>query len=94
MARFIVRVELYNATSEDYENLNTHMADFGLGRKIQNANHVLYDLPSAEFYGESAATREDILDDAKAAAAKVKPSFAVLVTESVASAWYNLPPSK
>ncbi|WP_322038519.1 hypothetical protein [Burkholderia cenocepacia] len=94
MARFVVRVELHSATWDDYEKLHGQMAATGLGRKVQAGNGFWYDLPPAEYYGEGNVTKEAVLEAAKAAAAKVKTSYAVLVTESVASTWYNLPVSK
>ncbi|WP_175689683.1 DUF2622 domain-containing protein [Burkholderia anthina] len=94
MARFVVRVELHSATWQDYEKLHVHMSAIGLGRKIQGGNGVWYDLPPAEYYGEGVVTKEAVLEGAKAAAAKVKTSYAILVTESVASTWFNLPASK
>ncbi|WP_167153184.1 hypothetical protein [Burkholderia sp. Cy-647] len=94
MARFVVRVELHSATWQDYENLHVRMNAIGLGRKIQGANGVWHDLPPAEYYGEGDVSRDDVLAGVKAVAEKVKTSFSVLVTESVTSAWYNLPLSK
>ncbi len=70
------------------------MAAIGLGRAIIDSDGVWYDLPPAEYYGEGTGTREGVLESVKAAAAKVKTSYAVLVTESVASTWYNLPVSR
>lgn len=93
MARFIVRVELHNATWQDYQLLHAAMILHGLGRRIRAADGTTYDLPPAEYYGELNIARADVMARVKIAAGSVKPNFSVLVTESIASDWWNLPAS-
>lgn len=94
MARFVVRVELHNANWNDYQLLHAAMAIQGLGRQITAADGKRYDLPPAEYYAEFNLPRADVMTRVKIAAGSVKPSYSVLVTESVASDWFNLPPAQ
>ncbi|WP_250538795.1 MULTISPECIES: hypothetical protein [unclassified Caballeronia] len=94
MARFIVRVELHNANWNEYQLLHAAMTLHGLGRQITSSDGVRYDLPPAEYYGDLNMTRADVLARVKIAAGSVKPAYSVLVTESIASDWFNLPISQ
>lgn len=57
MAQFLVRVELHDVPEEEsrdlYENLHEVMATLGFRRTFVGSDHRLYDLPSAEYLGDS-----------------------------------------
>jgi glucosamine 6-phosphate synthetase-like amidotransferase/phosphosugar isomerase protein len=90
MAAFTTRVELHDAIRDNYEKLHSEMERRGFSRTITSDKNVTYDLPPAEYNYEGAVTRNDVLEKAKSAAAAVKPSYAVLVTESAGRTWHNL----
>lgn len=91
MATFTSRVELHGGNWDDYEKLHVEMGRRGFSRTITSDKNVTYDLPPAEYNYEGAATKNDVLEKAKAAAATVVSSYAVLVTESTGRTWHNLP---
>lgn len=91
MARFTTRVELHGAKlEEDYEKLHSEMAKFGFKRTVTSDKGVTYKLPTAEYDIEGAYTIDQIRIFAGAAAAKVRPKYAVLVTEVLQRAWDGL----
>jgi hypothetical protein len=90
MARFTVRVELHDADWTKYEVLHKHMENAGFTRTIADAKGVLYHLPLAEYNYDGNATKEEVLEKAKACAARVVNDFEVLVTESNGRTWHNL----
>ena len=53
MALYLVRVELFNANGEDYNELHDQMERRGLYRQIKADNGGLYDMPSGTYFGES-----------------------------------------
>ena len=68
MPSFTTRVELHQATYEDYENLHAAMERVGFSRTIKSGDGITYHLPTAEYDKSSNFTRAQILDQAKAAA--------------------------
>lgn len=90
MASFTVRVELHNATRDDYEKLHGYMAKQGFKNAITSDAGTTYLLPPAEYNFEGSATRDQVLQGAKAAAALAKSSYAVLVTEATGRTWVGL----
>jgi hypothetical protein len=91
MASFTTRVELHNANSVDYTDLHSKMEAQGFSRSIKSDQGATYHLPTAEYDYVGNVTREQVLEKAKAAASKVKSSYAVLVSEATARVWHNLP---
>ncbi len=91
MTSYTTRVELHNASSADYQHLHAAMQAQGFSRTIVSDKGIRYQLPTAEYNLEGSLTRADVLARAKVAAAKVKPSFEVLVTESDGRTWHGLP---
>lgn len=84
MANYTVRIELHDATWDDYQELHEKMADAGYRRTIIGRDGVEYDLPDAEYnLPGSSKTRIEVRDQALAIAKKVKaaPRPGVLVTE-------------
>ncbi|MFZ2028918.1 MAG: type V toxin-antitoxin system endoribonuclease antitoxin GhoS [Vitreimonas sp.] len=90
MTGFIVRVELHNAVSTDYDKLHLQMQARGFTRNIKSGDGDVYELPPAEYEFIGNQTRSQVLELAKAAAAIVKPSYAVVVTEYVGVTWSGL----
>lgn len=83
MSQFITRVELYGAKGEDYDRLHTAMGNRGFSRKITSTDNKLYFLPTAEYLRYATTlTAEEVLKDARGAAATVSPRFGVLVVET------------
>lgn len=90
MARFTVRVELHGATWDDYAALYEQLAAYGITDVIASNEGIAYRMPPAEYNYEGLATRDQVLDAAKACAASVVRSYAVLVTEATARLWHGL----
>ena len=89
MARFTVRVELHNASREHYEQLHKKMTAHGFSDVI-SVDGRRYRLPPAEYNFVGSATRDQVLEKAKAAARSVVEKFAVFVTESNGRTWHGL----
>jgi hypothetical protein len=87
MASFTTRVELHDATYNDYDTLHKAMEVEGFLRLIKSDNGTWYHLPTAEYNRITDLTRAQVLDSAKRAATKTKKAFAVLVTESDGRTW-------
>jgi len=90
MASFTTRVELHDANWDDYSKLHEKMRAQGFSQTITSDNGTVYQLPPAEYDYNGVVTRQQVLDKAKAAAAAVKSSYAVLVTESNGRTWWGL----
>lgn len=91
MPRFTTRVQLYgNPEPSDYESLHAATKRKGFTQTITDKKGVEYYLPHAEYNNEANVTRDEVLEDAKEAAASVWDDFCVLVTESAGRTWHNL----
>ncbi|WP_271618643.1 hypothetical protein [Bradyrhizobium sp. CCBAU 51745] len=90
MASFTTRVELHDADWSDYDLLHKKMAVQGFSRVITSDDGKRYQLPPAEYNFDGSASRADVLAKAKTAAAQVKTSYAVIVTESAGRTWSGL----
>ena len=90
MAKFTTRVELLDATPNDYEILHEQMENFNFKRTITSDDGIEYYLPPAEYNREGAYTLDQTLDAAKNAATATKRQYRILVTESNGRAWHNL----
>jgi hypothetical protein len=91
MSRFTIRVELHNATWQNYVDLAKHMAAQGMVDIIKADNGTRYKMPPAEYNYEGQATLKQVMDAVKSCAARVVNSYAVLVTESNGRLWDGLP---
>lgn len=94
MSQFTTRVELHDADAADYEELHEEMRTRGFTRTITSGDGTTYQLPTAEYNFEGSAERSDVLRKARAAAASVKESYEVLVTESNGRTWWGLGKAK
>lgn len=90
MAKFTTRVELHDADDDDYDELHKSMAAKGFIRTITSDDGDTYRLPPAEYNREANVSRNQVLEDAKIAAARTGRDYAVLVTESAGRTWLNL----
>ncbi|MFQ6333986.1 hypothetical protein [Methylophilus sp. 3sh_L] len=89
MARFTVRVELHDASWEQYNELHKKMSLQGFTDTIEGESKTVQ-MPPAEYNFEGSVTRQDVLDRAKNAASSVVKKYGVLVTESAGRTWYGL----
>ncbi len=87
---FTTRVELHNASWQDYTKLHAEMAAEGFSHTIRGNDGVVYELPTAEYVIQGNYTIEQITDKAKRAASRTQKSYAVFVTEAVQWMWYGL----
>ena len=90
MAMFMTRVELHDATRNDYTELHGAMQKQGFRLSIIGGDGVTYALPPAEYWYDGTISRSDVLKKAKTAAGSVKRSYAAVVTEAVGSIWCGL----
>ena len=90
MTMFTTRVELHEASWKDYETLHEAMKRQGFRTKITADGGQIYNLPPAEYDYIGSLDANAVLERAKQAAANVKKSYAVLVSESTLRTWYNL----
>lgn len=90
MSQYITRVELHDAVWSDYTKLHDAMHAEGFSQAITANDGAVYELPPAEYNYIGSETRPQVLEKAKSAARTVKPSFAVLVTESNGITWSGL----
>lgn len=86
----MTRVELHNASENDYELLHSAMEAQGFKRTITSDEGVTYHLPTAEYYRIVNLDRSQVLDSAKKAAAKTGKEYAAVVTESNGVTWTGL----
>ncbi|EKN4139364.1 endoribonuclease GhoS [Yersinia enterocolitica] len=62
MADYLVRVELFDANSEDYESLYDAMATLGFSKTIQSPGGVVRKLPTGTYVGVKATSVADVRD--------------------------------
>ncbi|NHB94775.1 type V toxin-antitoxin system endoribonuclease antitoxin GhoS [Photorhabdus cinerea] len=90
MANFIVRIELHDADSDDYDSLHKKMEAKGFSKTITSDEGITYKLPDAEYEYESNETASDVLQKAYSIAESVRKKPSVLVTESEVIHWKGL----
>ncbi|WP_449301659.1 hypothetical protein [Pseudoxanthomonas mexicana] len=90
MADFTIRIVLHDATWDEYVAMYQHLAAVGITDQITSDSGTTYRMPPAEYNYQGNATRAQVLDMAKAAAARVVRRYAVLVTESRGRTWHGL----
>lgn len=90
MADFTIRIVLSNATWDEYDEMYQHLAAAGITDEITSDNGTTYRMPPAEYRYQGNATRAQVLELAKSAAAKVVRKYALLVTESKGRTWLGL----
>ncbi|MDY6955489.1 MAG: DUF2622 domain-containing protein [Pseudomonadota bacterium] len=90
MANFTIRIVLSDATWDEYEEMYQHLAAVEITDEITSDSDTTYRMPPAEYNYQGNATRDQVLEMAKAAAAKVVRKCSVLVTESKGRTWHGL----
>ncbi|SIR83845.1 hypothetical protein SAMN05216509_5314 [Pseudomonas sp. B10] len=60
MAEYLVRVELFNANADDYNELHEKMKNKGLVRQIKSDGGVFYEMPSGTYFGSSELSALDL----------------------------------
>lgn len=90
MAQFTTRVVLHNADWKNYEALHGFMQLEGFKRTITSDDGTTYHLPDAEYDYSGQLTRAQVIEKAKAAAARTGKTYSVLVTESAGRTWSGL----
>ena len=90
MAKFLVRVELHNASWDDYETLHAEMGDRGFSREVIGDNGHTYQLPTAEYVIRTNSGLEAVRTLAANAAQTTGRNFGVIGAEYSRSAWMGL----
>lgn len=92
MAIFITRVELQNATQEDYLLLYENMGNLGFLKIIESNNKIRYYLPHAEYYYNNRFIDNEIevLEKVKNIAKRLNRKYSILVTKASSVAWFGL----
>ena len=78
----MTRVELHDATYNDYLQLHGFMRQEGFATTIRGDDGVVYQLPPAEYHVEAPWTAVQACDVASRAAQKTQKTFAVLTTDT------------
>lgn len=90
MANFTVRIELHDASWEDYNVLHAAMEQRGFSRFILADSGRTYRLPWAEYSGTGSLTSTKVRDIAQEAANQTGRRNSVFVTEARSRAWSGL----
>jgi len=90
MTSFIIRVELHDATYQDYVKLHDFMAQEGFTNTIRSDDGGLYQLPPAEYHLAANCTAVQASDKASAAARKTLKTFSVIASQYTTAAWAGL----
>jgi hypothetical protein len=91
MANYIARVELHNATYEDYENLHASMQTRGYSRTIVGGKGVVCKLPTGAYVARNTSVAIDVaLNAAVAAAHETGKNSAVIVADWTQASWQGL----
>lgn len=90
MANYVARIELHNATYDDYERLHVAAKNRGLLRTIVANDGTKYQLPTGTYVAENTqASLEQAYAAAEAAATETRKRFWVVVADW-ASARFSL----
>jgi len=68
VANYLVRVELFRANGEDYNDLHEKMAVLGLDRKVLFSDGKYYKLPIGTYFGSSNLEPGSLRDAVRSAA--------------------------
>jgi hypothetical protein len=88
--KFLVRVELHNATYTDYETLHKAMAARGFQRTIRGGDGTLYYLPTAEYTAETTQSGDQVRTAADNAASTTGKPHGVLAVQYDGAWWKGL----
>jgi hypothetical protein len=94
MSKFTVRVELTNATAEDYEKLRGELEERGFSRLLSGGDGGKYILRATEYSLDAGWTVDHVLSEVKSMAASTHRKCSILVTEALCRRWYGLEEAK
>jgi hypothetical protein len=77
-------------TAEQYEKLHKEMKNRGFTRIIEGSDGKFYWLPNGTYHRKTNSTHDQVLADARAAAAMVSTDYEVIVSKAPSSKWYGL----
>lgn len=90
MANYVARIELHNATYDDYERLHVAAKKRGLLRTIVATDGIKYQLPTGTYVSENtSASLEQAYAAAEAAGTETRKTFWLVVVDW-ASARFSL----
>ena len=92
MSSFTIRVELHDANWQHYVDMAKDLASQGITDVIAADSGTSYKMPPAEYNYVGNASADNVLEAAKASAAKTGRPYAVLVTEATRRTWVGLEP--
>lgn len=90
MAMFTIRVELHDATWQDYNDLAKRLAQHGIIDVITADNGKRYKLPPAEYNFVGNATVQQVHDAVVAVAGALGRRFGVVINEVTNRSWQGL----
>ena len=90
MTDYTIRIELHDASWDEYEEMYGYLAAVGITDVITSDKGISYKMPPAEYNYQGSENRSQVLEMAKAAATRVVSSFAVLVTQANGRTWHGL----
>lgn len=90
MGSFITRVELHDATYQNYVQLHEFMRQEGFTTTIQGNDGFDYHLPPAEYHLSANRTAQQVRELASHAADKTRKQSSVFTSEYSSAAWIGL----
>lgn len=94
MATFTIRVELHDATRQNYIDMAADLARYGITDEVEASNGITYQMSPAEYNYVGNASLENVLDTVRACANKTGRANAVFVTEAAGRMWSGLQPAR
>jgi hypothetical protein len=92
MANFIARVELHEASGDDYEQLHANMATKGYSRTIAGSDEKTYQLPTGTYVVRSTNVNQaTALTAAQEAASATGRNYSIIVADWSEATWSGLP---
>jgi hypothetical protein len=90
MARYTIRIELHDAAADRYGLMYVFLEAAGFSDTFTTSDGARYRLPFGEYGYVGAAEQHQVLELAKACAARMTTDYSVLVTEVAGRAWVGL----
>lgn len=91
MNKYTVRIQLRNATGEDYSDLHENMEEEGFSRFVVSKGEIVRQLPDAEYsFTSTTHTTSEVLSKAHKIASQISPDPKILVTKSAERKWKGL----
>ncbi|MFH6564930.1 hypothetical protein [Pseudomonas kulmbachensis] len=82
MPQYLVRVELFGASSDDYERLHANMDAMGIEREISFSDNSMRQMPSGTYFGFSSLDVTAVRDRVQAFANPLSPQKAAAIFAS------------